>query len=82
MDLLALSVYDKKSEYFHPPFFVRTPSDGRRVFQAMCTDKEMSLSQAPSDFDLVQIGSFVDTTGSLVSVSPSVFVCNGGSLVP
>lgn len=80
MNLIALSVYDKKSEYFHPPFFSRTISDGRRVFQRICHDDQMSVSQAPADFDLLQIGSFDDFTGSMIPLSPSVFVCNGSSM--
>lgn len=82
MDLVALSVFDKKSEIFHPPFFVRSVHDGRRVFQQMVSDSSMSLSQTPGDFDLMQVGSFTDTSGSLVPVSPFPFVCNGASLVP
>jgi len=80
--LIALGVYDKKGEYYHPPFFCRTSSDGRRVFQRLCTDSETSISSAPADFDLQQIGTFDDSNGVYSPVSPSVFLCNGASVVP
>jgi len=80
--LIALGVFDKKGEYFHPPFFVRTVSDGRRVFQRLCSDPETSISSAPGDFDLQQVGTFDDSNGSYQVVSPFLFVCNGASVVP
>ena len=82
MILIALGVYDKKGEYFHPPFFCRTSSDGRRVFQRLCSDPETSISSAPDDFDLLQIGTFDDSNGVYSPVSPTLFICNGSTFSP
>lgn len=82
MILIAFGVYDKKGEYFHPPFFCRTSSDGRRVFQRLCSDSETSISSAPDDFDLLQIGTFDDSNGVYSPVSPTLFICSGSTFSP
>nr|QJB19119.1 MAG: nonstructural protein [Microvirus sp.] len=83
MQLVALSVFDLKGEFFFPPFFARNEQEGRRSFMNLCRDKSTNIGLNPDDFNLLSIGSFDDSTGlfSPNANGVALFLCNGSSAI-
>lgn len=81
MIMVALSIFDSKAEFFCPPFFVRTEAEGKRMFLESCQDSNTSLSQHPDDFRLYVVGSWDDSSGSMIPLSPVSFICDGSILI-
>lgn len=67
MILQALSIYDKKAEVFHPPFYAHNLRDGMRVFHRMLTSNEI-FKGYEEDYQLFQIGAFDDRIGELSGI--------------
>lgn len=71
------AVYDRKAQYYLPPFTARGDAEAIRSFTEVVVTGETPLSQYPSDFDLVKIGSFHLETGVLSPENIPVLMLNG-----
>lgn len=74
---IAMSVYDDKAQFFHPPFYVRTKQEGIRVFSIAVRDPQSQLSEFPADFKLYHVGNFDDSSGEFETQIPE-FISAGG----
>nr|QJB19083.1 MAG: nonstructural protein [Microvirus sp.] len=79
--LIALSVFDKKAEFFGPPMFARNVNEGRRSFLDACNDAQSYLSKHPDDYVLYAVGTFDESTGLLSASSPAFHVADGSILI-
>ena len=51
------AIYDRKAQYYLPPFTARSETDALRVFNEAVLTSETPISQYPADFDLLVLGS-------------------------
>ncbi|WNK14300.1 MAG: nonstructural protein [Microvirus sp.] len=72
MVLIVVSVYDRASDAFGRPLFVAAVGQAIRSFQDEINRDEPNNAMAAhsDDFDLFQLGTFDDSTGSLVACEP------------
>lgn len=75
------SVYDSKAELYMPPVTYRTRGEAIRSFQAACEDKQSQFHKYPSDFTLVEIGSFIESSGLIVGSETPTIVVNASDFV-
>lgn len=81
MILNAYSIYDRKALQYHPPFFQSTDASATRMFSDLANDPATTIGRHPSDYVLFQIGSYDDSKGLLVGLSPLAHVADASSLV-
>jgi len=71
------AVYDRKTKLFDQPFSIRHVAEAIREFTIISKNKETKWGKNPEDFDLLQIGTYDDETGTLGNTSPHTHLCNG-----
>lgn len=59
------ALYDRKAQYYLPPFTVRSDGEAHRTFTEAVMQSDTPISQYPADFDLVRIGSIDLESGML-----------------
>lgn len=70
------TIYDRVAIRYFNPILFRNDAQAKRSFNALCTDPQSELHLAPSDYDLVGIGSFDEDKGSITPCDPYT-VSNG-----
>jgi len=65
MKYVMFSIRDNKAAVFMPPFHSHNRGTAIRSIQQNMLDENSSLAAYPEDFDLFEIGTFDDETGSL-----------------
>lgn len=75
MKLLVFAIHDRVVESFGSPFTANTEGEAKRMFFAAASDPSTYLAKNPKDFSLYQLGSFNNSGGELVPLSPIVFIC-------
>lgn len=65
------SIYDRKAQYYLPPFSARSEADALRTFAEAVVSSETPVSQYPADFDLLVLGSVDLETGAVTPEHPS-----------
>ena len=68
------SVYDRAILSYLPPFTLRTVGEAKRQLLDTVKDENHQFSQHPSDFHLVQVGSFNDSSGTIEAFDPPVLI--------
>lgn len=63
MKLLVFSIYDAKTLVYSQPFYMTSRGAALRSFQELCEDTKTTINKHPSDFSLVEIGTFDDADG-------------------
>lgn len=71
------SIYDRKAQYYLPPFNSRSEAEAVRTFTEAVMTSETPISQYPADFDLVQIGSMDLDSGAVGGLDHIKIVING-----
>ena len=66
MKLNAYTIYDVASGIYMRPFFSQADGQAIRGFKDIACDAEHEIGKHPQDYTLYRIGSFNDTTGSMV----------------
>lgn len=62
------SIYDKKGEFFAPPFIAQNEFDAeRQVVAALIASPTIPPAQFPEDFYLYQLGDWDEVTGVIKS---------------
>lgn len=80
MKLQIYSIYDKKGEVYHPPFYQHNDATAKRQFNEMCKDKNQPMAHYPEDYQLFRLGVFNDDSGKIEGVNNPTFVCNATSI--
>ena len=73
------SVHDAKAEAYLPPFYMRTTGEAERAFSANVKDTSTQFSQFPSDYTLVELGTFDEDTAQ--RLEDYQIIENGGSII-
>lgn len=68
MERQIVAIYDRKTEAFGQPFFVRHSGEAIRAMQDEVNNKDSTLAKHPTDFELYVIGTFNDVTGDLKQI--------------
>ena len=66
MQLKVFAIYDRAAEAFNTPFFMLTSAEAIRAFTNMATNPESQIYHNPLDFELHNIGHYINTTGDLL----------------
>lgn len=69
MILKVFSVYDTKSLSYSPPFFMPTMGSAIRAFSDLAVDNQSTIAKHPSDYILMYIGEFNNSSGELIAQS-------------
>lgn len=70
MILQIVSVFDRGTEAFGRPVFVRALGEAVRSFADEAASSESVISKHPSDYELYKVGTFDDATGALDPIRP------------
>lgn len=82
MILRSYTIFDAKVGAYFPPFFAVTDGAAVRSFADLVADPNTQVGRHPRDFSMWCVGIFDDSTASIESFSPKVFVTEAYSLVP
>lgn len=67
MQQKVFAVRDSKAECFGNPLFMKTTGEAERGFKTAVNSPETAYSKYPEDYDLYEIGSYDDQTGTLTA---------------
>lgn len=82
--LRMFSVFDRKMKIFLTPFPARSEVDACRQIKSSFDNPDIRstpVGQHPDDFDLVEVGSFDDESGEIISDRSVTVIANIGRLV-
>lgn len=82
MKLRAYSIYDKKVQAYHAPFFAATDGAATRNFQDLATDNNTTVGRHPADYSLYFVGEFDDAAAKLEGPSGPLHVVDAIALLP
>lgn len=66
MIIRMYSVYDNRAEIFNAPFFIPSEGQAIRDFGDLVRDPQSRVSKHPDDYNLVYLGVFDDSTGTVL----------------
>lgn len=67
---LIMAVKDQAVEFFGQPFFVHTQLEAKRSFTMEVQNPESMMNKASQDYDLYQIGTYNQETGTIEGHAP------------
>lgn len=83
MKLSMFCVYDKKVCVFDPPVTFRNEEEVIRYLRRMLRGPgDSTVKSFPEDYEMYEVGSYDDSDGSIVPLSPVRFVCRLDGLKP
>lgn len=68
------SIYDRKAQYYLPPFACRGDAEAHRTFAEAVTTSETPLATYPADFDLVWLATMDLETGVVTGSMPRLII--------
>lgn len=77
MKLNVIAVFDKKTALYDQPFTIRHNGDAIRQWDIVRTNQETRYGKNPEDFDLFQIGTYDDETGTFENLTPPTHLASG-----
>jgi len=66
MLLPIFAIYDSKALYYGPPFIQQNVDMGKRAFADIVNEPGNPIHAHPSDFSLIEIGTYDDEKGVIV----------------
>jgi len=72
----TFSIHDSKAEAYLPPIFLKSVGEAIRAFQSSCEDVNSQFYKYPSDFTLVELGEFNETTAEIKSLPAPRILAN------
>lgn len=66
------SVHDSKAEAYLTPIYFKTKGEAIRAFETACKDQNTNFAKYPSDYTLVEIGEFDESTSSILNTPPII----------
>lgn len=79
MKTLLFSIYDQVTQIYSKPFHSTNVLHAQRLFKNAVQDINSEMNRNPSDYDLVELGSFDDQTGAIEYTPLNRNPLNGGS---
>lgn len=74
MQMKMFSIFDNKAKIFAAPFMLQSTGAAVRAFEDLVSDERTIINRHPADFQLFDMGTFEDSTGIIVAISPYVLV--------
>lgn len=81
MIIRLYSVYDRKAQVFHLPYYAPTDGVAVRTFSDAIADPNVTYSRHPNDYVLYCVGTFDDSGAIVAPISPVAHVIDASSLV-
>lgn len=81
MILKVYAIFDVKGEVFNTPWFMHTHGQATRAFKDLVADKATLVGRNPEDFVLFSIGSFDDSSGSLIPLGKPERIVQGAEFL-
>lgn len=81
MVLIMMSPYDEKAQVYLAPFVCKTEAEGRRMMSDAVNEPGSLVARHPDDFSLYIVGSFNDSSGTLIVPSVPEFICKASEFV-
>lgn len=75
------SVHDCKTEAYLPPIFFRTKGEAVRAFDKTCQDPQSQFHEYASDFTLVELGLWDETTANFQLHQSPIILHNASEFV-
>ena len=72
MSMKMFIVYDSKAEAYLQPFYAQATGAGVRIFSQASSDQSHQFFKHGADYTLFEIGSFDESTGTLVIADAKV----------
>jgi hypothetical protein len=69
-------IHDSKAEAYMSPFYFKTKAEAIRAFSASCQEPDSNLSKFASDYTLVEIGEFNETTAEINTHLSPIILAN------
>lgn len=79
--LKVFSVHDSKAEAYLNPFYMRTTGEAIRAFSSTCNDEKTDFHKFPSDYTLVEIGSFDPSNGNITAHEKPIILSNASEYI-
>lgn len=80
MKLVVVTMFDKKSQVFHPPYYHHSLESAKRQAVDMFRQNDL-FSRYPEDFELYLIGSYDDHSGKLMPVEHKELLATGEAIM-
>ena len=77
MNIGVYSAKDTKAGVYHTPFYTRHEAEAIRMFAGAASDNKTNIWLYPSDFELVKLGEWNDTSGQFENLDTPKFIMNG-----
>ncbi|WNK13996.1 MAG: nonstructural protein [Microvirus sp.] len=74
-------IYDKKAQVFNAPFSCQNHVMAMRSVAHQAHDQNSMLSEYPTDYDLMAVGTWDDEQGCFVNVEKPEFIANVKQLI-
>lgn len=71
-----LTVLDTKGGYYKTPFFTKTTGDALRAFETIAKDPNHEIGKFPSDFTLMELGSWDDLKAKMSILENPIILAN------
>lgn len=81
MILRAYSIYDCKALQYHAPWFQHTDAMAVRALQDLVNDRNTIIGRHPKDYSLWMVGTWDDSKGQFLPVSPNLHIIDAVALV-
>lgn len=67
MEIIVVSIKDRLANVHGQPMFFATTGTAIRAFQDAINDQQSNVSKHPDDYDLFQLGTYNDETGTFTN---------------
>lgn len=74
MNLQIFAIYDKKAQFFSPPFVNRNKGEALRTLEDLANDPQTRINKHPADFQIFELGEWDEVTGKITPVSQPKFL--------
>jgi len=75
------SIHDSKAEAYLSPIYFKTKGEALRAFEASCKDTDSNFYKYPSDFTMVELGEFDESTATIISYDKPLILANASEFV-
>lgn len=75
------SIHDSKAEAYLPPIYFKTKGEALRAFETSCKDEETNFHKYPSDYTLVELGEFDESSASILCHDKPLILSNASEFV-
>lgn len=81
MVLKMYCLYDRKTEFHHPPLYAHNTGHALRVFGDMFANPQLPFGKHPEDYQVFEVGSFDDQTATVLPVERPHLIAAGTELM-